>query len=176
MTDSDDDFNSVFNNPLPPKFIHWPLDLDIDDDEFRARYPFSDVPEMEPNESWKSCDLSSTFGNHIHELNDSDDCNSTRKENEQVNDSSTEQQKEKVDVQLASYLVDERCENQKKNSGQLNNYNEEKRDKNKQMNSNQLNNYSEQKRDDDHQYDSANQDKETDVEKFKSLNQIGKND
>ncbi|CAF4163986.1 unnamed protein product, partial [Rotaria sordida] len=49
MTDSDDDFNSVFNNPLPPKFIHWPLDLDIDDDEFRVRYPFSDVPEMEPN-------------------------------------------------------------------------------------------------------------------------------
>jgi hypothetical protein len=49
MSNSNGDFNSVYNHPLPPEFMYWPLDSYMDDDEFRAGYPFSDVPEMESN-------------------------------------------------------------------------------------------------------------------------------
>lgn len=43
------DFNTFYGNPLPPEFAHWPLDMYMDDDEFRAGYPFTDIPEMESN-------------------------------------------------------------------------------------------------------------------------------
>jgi len=50
MANSDENFDSAFNDPLPPEFIRWSLGLDFDDDEeFRAGYPFTDVPEIEPN-------------------------------------------------------------------------------------------------------------------------------
>jgi hypothetical protein len=49
MANFNGDFNPVYGNPLPSEFSHWPLDLYVDDDEFRAGYPFSDIPEMEPD-------------------------------------------------------------------------------------------------------------------------------
>ena len=49
MTNLNEDFNPVYNDPLPPEFAHWSLDLYFDDDEFRAGYPFSDIPEIESN-------------------------------------------------------------------------------------------------------------------------------
>lgn len=49
MANSDENFDPASNNLVPPEFIRWSLGLDFDDEEFRAGYPFSDVPEVEPN-------------------------------------------------------------------------------------------------------------------------------
>ena len=47
MTNSSDDADSEYTNPLPSDFPAWAYDLHPDDDEFRAGYPFSDIPESE---------------------------------------------------------------------------------------------------------------------------------
>ena len=47
MTNSNEDFNPVYTDPFPLEFLHGLSGLDWDDDEFRAGYPFSDIPEME---------------------------------------------------------------------------------------------------------------------------------
>ncbi len=46
---SNGDLDPFFDTFLPPEYAQWPFMLDYDDDEFRAGYPFSDVPEMEVN-------------------------------------------------------------------------------------------------------------------------------
>lgn len=47
MTNSNGDFNPVLNNSLPPELAHWSFGLDYNDDEFRAGYPFPDLPKTE---------------------------------------------------------------------------------------------------------------------------------
>lgn len=51
MTNPNDDFHPLFNNNASPEFGHLSFGLDYDDEEFRAGYPFSDVPEMTLNGS-----------------------------------------------------------------------------------------------------------------------------
>ncbi len=35
--------DSVQDESFSPKFIKWPLDMGLEDDEFRAGYPFSSI-------------------------------------------------------------------------------------------------------------------------------------
>ena len=49
MTNINGDFIPIENNSLPPEFAQWPLDMYLDDDEFRAGYPFSPLLENELN-------------------------------------------------------------------------------------------------------------------------------
>jgi hypothetical protein len=47
---SNGDLDPFFDTFLPPEYAQWPFMLYYDDDdEFRAGYPFSDVPAMELN-------------------------------------------------------------------------------------------------------------------------------
>lgn len=47
MTNPNDDFHPLFNNNASPEYGYLSsFGLDYDDDEFRAGYPFSDVPEV----------------------------------------------------------------------------------------------------------------------------------
>ncbi|CAF1336934.1 unnamed protein product [Rotaria sordida] len=93
MTNFNGDFNPVYNNPLPPVFAHWPLDLDLDDDEFRAGYPFSDIPEMESNKTGETYNTSKTFDNDVVQSSNSSGniCITTTKEKNQLTELSTEQ-------------------------------------------------------------------------------------
>lgn len=45
MTNPNDDFHPLFNNAASPEFGCSSFGLDYNDDEFRAGYPFSDIPE-----------------------------------------------------------------------------------------------------------------------------------
>ncbi|CAF4033759.1 unnamed protein product, partial [Rotaria sordida] len=94
MTNSNEDFNPVYNNPLPPEFAHWSLDLYLDDDEFRAGYPFSDIPEMESNKTDETYNTSPTLKNDVVQSSNSSGgtCISTTKGNDQIIELSTEQQ------------------------------------------------------------------------------------
>ncbi|CAF1123447.1 unnamed protein product [Rotaria sp. Silwood1] len=127
MTNSNEDFNPVYNNPLPPEFAHWSLDLYLDDDEFRAGYPFSDIPEIESNKTGETYNTSPTLNNDVVQSSNSSGgiCISTTKENNQLTELSTEQQEKKADGRLESCLMDERHKNHAIHSGQLNNYKKE---------------------------------------------------
>ncbi|CAF1223277.1 unnamed protein product, partial [Rotaria sordida] len=94
MANFNSDFNPVFNCPLLPEFVHWPLDMYLDDDEFRAGYPFSPVPEVESNDNLESHNSSSTPDSDVLQSNNSEHnvCSSTTKGNDQLADSSSEQQ------------------------------------------------------------------------------------
>ena len=48
MANTNGNVHSVHDNTLPSDLPAWAYDLHPDDDEFRAGYPFSDVPELEP--------------------------------------------------------------------------------------------------------------------------------
>ncbi|CAF1487628.1 unnamed protein product, partial [Rotaria sordida] len=147
MTNSNEDFNPVYNNPLPPEFAHWSLDLYLDDDEFRAGYPFSDIPEIESNKTGETYNTSKTFDNGVVQSNNSSGsklfqltyigvttllytfiigiCIATTKENNQLTELSTEQQEKQADGRLESCLMDERHKNHAIHSGQLNSYKKE---------------------------------------------------
>lgn len=47
MASSNGDTNSVDDTPMQLDLPHWAYDMYPDDDEFRAGYPFSDIPEMD---------------------------------------------------------------------------------------------------------------------------------
>jgi hypothetical protein len=47
MANSKGDINPAYDNSLSSDFPDWAYDLNPDDDEFRAGYPFSDVSELE---------------------------------------------------------------------------------------------------------------------------------
>lgn len=49
MAASDDENDSFYYQPVSSEFCNWPLDLDIDDDEFRAGYPFDNISDFEYN-------------------------------------------------------------------------------------------------------------------------------
>ncbi|CAF3951274.1 unnamed protein product [Rotaria sordida] len=124
MTNFNGDFNPVYNNPLPPVFAHWPLDLDLDDDEFRAGYPFSDIPEMESNKTGETYNTSKTFDNDVVQSSNSSGniCITTTKEKNQLTELSTEQKEKQTSGQLEQCRVDEHHRNHGIDQSQLNCY------------------------------------------------------
>lgn len=45
MTNVNGDLIPLIDTSLPPDIAQWPLDMYLDDDEFRAGYPFPPAPE-----------------------------------------------------------------------------------------------------------------------------------
>lgn len=45
-----DDLDLPNDPPFPRELLHWPIELDYDDDEFRAGYPFDNISESDSND------------------------------------------------------------------------------------------------------------------------------